>query len=52
MSEVPKGWSYNPSSWKQRLPIMLLAFFGFLMARILPLFNWDMWLMYGIHFLV
>lgn len=38
-SEVPTGWSYNPSTWKQRLPIMMLAFTGFLMARYLAAFQ-------------
>ncbi len=30
---VPKGWSYNPSSWPQRLPIALLAFLGWMFSR-------------------
>ena len=25
-SEVPSGWQYNPSSWRQRAPILVLAF--------------------------
>lgn len=37
--EVPAGWSYNPSSWNQRLPIMTLAFIGFLLARYLAAFQ-------------
>ena len=32
-STVPPGWTYSPSSWLQRLPIVALAFFGFLAAR-------------------
>lgn len=31
--EIPPGWSYNPSSWPQRAPIIALAFVGFLVAR-------------------
>ena len=31
--EIPKGWSYNPSSWAQRLPVAFLAFLAFLSAR-------------------
>lgn len=38
-NEVPAGWSYNPSSWQQRLPIMMLAFIGFLLARYLAAFQ-------------
>lgn len=32
-ADVPPGWSYNPSSWLQRAPIILLAVVGFLAAR-------------------
>ena len=32
-ADVPKGWSYNPSSWPQRAPLALLAFVGFVLAR-------------------
>ncbi len=31
--EIPKGWSYNPSSWLQRLPVISLAYFCWLCAR-------------------
>src|SRR3990172_1638185 len=27
----PPGWSYNPSSWPQRTPIIALAFVGFIL---------------------
>ncbi len=33
--EVPPGWSYNPSAWSQRLPIIVLAFLGLYVARYL-----------------
>ncbi len=29
----PPGWSYNPSSWPQRAPVIALAFVGFVMSR-------------------
>jgi len=32
-AEVPPGWSYNPSSWPQRAPIIALSFASFLAAR-------------------
>ena len=31
--DVPPGWSYNPSSWPQRAPIIALALVGFLLSR-------------------
>jgi nucleoside-diphosphate-sugar epimerase len=31
--ERPPGWSFNPSSWTQRLPIILLAIIGLLISR-------------------
>jgi nucleoside-diphosphate-sugar epimerase len=37
--EVPPGWSYNPSSWTQRLPIILLAVVGLLIARYLAAYQ-------------
>jgi hypothetical protein len=30
--EVPPGWSYNPSSWHQRAPLVGLALFGWLLS--------------------
>lgn len=31
--DIPPGWTYTPSSWTQRLPIIALAFVGFFLAR-------------------
>jgi uncharacterized membrane protein len=31
--DVPLGWSYNPSSWSQRAPIIALALVGFFLSR-------------------
>lgn len=31
--DVPPGWSYNPSTWIQRAPIIALAAFGFFASR-------------------
>jgi nucleoside-diphosphate-sugar epimerase len=33
--EVPHGWSYNPSAWTQRLPIIALALVGLYVSRYL-----------------
>lgn len=30
---VPPGWDYSPSSWLQRLPLVVLGLVGFLIAR-------------------
>ena len=31
--DVPPGWSYNPSGWPQRAPIIALALVGFFLSR-------------------
>ena len=31
--DIPPEWGYNPASWLQRVPIVALALFGFLIAR-------------------
>ena len=31
--DIPPGWSYNPSSWPQRAPIIALALLGFFLSR-------------------
>jgi uncharacterized membrane protein len=31
--DAPRGWSYNPSSWPQRAPIIALALVGFFLSR-------------------
>jgi hypothetical protein len=38
--DVPPGWSYNPASWPQRLPIAAFAAVGFVIAMYLALFQW------------
>jgi hypothetical protein len=38
-STIPPGWTYSPSSWLQRLPIIALGFFGFLIARYLAAYQ-------------
>jgi uncharacterized membrane protein len=39
MTGVPPGWSYNPSSWSERLPLIGLAVLGGLIAGYLALFQ-------------
>ncbi|MEX0803905.1 MAG: vitamin K epoxide reductase family protein [Candidatus Binatia bacterium] len=40
-------WNYNPSSWKERLPICILAAVAFLIAAYMGLYQWrlisDVW---------
>jgi hypothetical protein len=36
---VPPGWSYNPSSWIQRAPIIILGWIGFFTARYLAAYQ-------------
>ena len=37
--QAPPGWSHNPSSWSQRLPIVGLALVGFGIATYLTLYQ-------------
>lgn len=39
--EVPPGWSYNPSSWGQRAPIIVLAFVSFLISRYMAAYQLE-----------
>jgi hypothetical protein len=36
---MPPGWSYNPSSWVQRLPIIILALVGLYVSRYLAAYQ-------------
>ncbi len=37
--ETPPGWSYNPSTWLQRTPIIILAWVGFFASRYLAAYQ-------------
>src|SRR5829696_2354717 len=37
--DTPPGWSYNPASWGQRLPLVALAVVGFVAAGYLALYQ-------------
>ena len=37
--ETPPGWSYNPSDWIQRGPIIAMAFVGFFLSRYLAAYQ-------------
>ena len=36
---VPLGWSYNPSSWTQRIPIIMMALLGLYASRYLAAYQ-------------
>jgi uncharacterized membrane protein len=38
-SDIPPGWDYNPATWGQRLPIIVLAIIGFFIAAYLTLYQ-------------
>ena len=38
---VPPGWSYNPSEWTQRLPIIALAIVGLYVSRYLAAYQLE-----------
>lgn len=49
-ADTPPGWSYNPSDWFQRGPIIAMAFVGFFLSRYLAAYQlghvpypWDPW---------
>lgn len=37
--QLPAGWSYNPSSWQQRVPIIFFAIVGWFVARYLSAYQ-------------
>lgn len=37
--DLPPGWSYNPSTWPQRAPIIALALVGFFLSREMTAFQ-------------
>lgn len=40
-TNIPPGWNYNPASWTQRWPIIILAFIGFGIATYLALYQLE-----------
>lgn len=38
-SEVPSGWTYNPSSWAQRWIMIVTGFIGFIVSRYLAAYQ-------------
>lgn len=42
LKAIPYPWDYNPSEWRQRVPICLLAGVGFLISTYLALYQWRL----------
>jgi uncharacterized membrane protein len=38
-NKIPPAWDYNPSSWLQRLPLVVIAFIGMLIAIYLGMYQ-------------
>jgi uncharacterized membrane protein len=38
---IPPGWDYNPATWNQRIPIVVLAILGFGIALYLSLYQLE-----------
>lgn len=38
-AHIPPGWQYNPATWPQRLPIIILAFIGMAIASYLAAYQ-------------
>lgn len=38
----PPGWSYNPSEWSERIPIVVLSVVGFVIASYMALFQLEL----------
>jgi len=36
---IPLDWSYNPSGWRQRIPVIILAFIGWFISRYLAFYQ-------------
>lgn len=42
LDAAPQPWDYNPSAWRQRLPICALAMVAFLIAAYMSLYQWRL----------
>lgn len=38
---IPPGWDYNPATWGQRIPIVILAVVGFFIASYLAMYQLE-----------
>lgn len=42
LAAIPPPWDYNPSSWRQRIPVCLLAMIAFFIASYMALYQWRL----------
>jgi hypothetical protein len=42
LDAIPYPWDYNPSAWRQRIPICILAMVAFFMAAYMGLYQWRL----------
>lgn len=42
LDAIPVPWHYNPSAWRQRVPICSIAMIAFLMATYMGLYQWRL----------
>jgi uncharacterized membrane protein len=40
-SDIPLGWDFNPSTWRERGPLLLLACLGLLISCVLALYQFG-----------
>lgn len=42
LNAAPEPYDYNPSEWSQRVPIAIIATFGFLISAYMGMYQWDL----------
>lgn len=42
LNATPEPWDYNPSAWRQRIPICVLAGVAFVIAAYMALYQWRL----------
>jgi hypothetical protein len=42
LDAIPYPWDYNPSAWRQRIPICVLAMVAFVIATYMALYQWRL----------
>ena len=42
LDAIPYPWDYNPSAWRQRIPICILAMVAFFIAAYMGLYQWRL----------
>lgn len=38
----PAPWTYNPSAWRHRIPVVVIAMLGFVVAGYMALYQWGL----------